>query len=131
MKEQKRYWLVINYETELLAESEEEACVDIRMGNTIVEEATVIAKELNSHDDWKKLINQARIEARRESSLNIILKQLCYKMKDFSLIFHGLPTDLQEKVDRLSLEDLENLSIESLKINSLDQLKELLSTYSI
>ena len=126
MREKKRYWLVINYETELLAENEEEACMNIRLGNTIVEGATVVAKELSPNQDFRKLINQARREARRESALAIILKQLAYKMDNYSLIFNGLPKDLQKKVDSLSEEELENLSIESLKINSLDELRNYL-----
>ena len=46
MSELKRYWVVIHYETEIEAETEWEACHEIRLGNTIVENATLIAKEL-------------------------------------------------------------------------------------
>ncbi len=35
MTELKRYWVVIHYEIELTAENEEEACFNIRLGNTI------------------------------------------------------------------------------------------------
>ncbi len=46
MSELKRYWVVIHYETEIEAETEWEACHEIRLGNTLVENATLIAKEL-------------------------------------------------------------------------------------
>ncbi|MEQ8959568.1 MAG: hypothetical protein RLP02_16875 [Coleofasciculus sp. C2-GNP5-27] len=41
MSESKRYWVVIHYETEIEAETEWEACHDICLGNTIVENATL------------------------------------------------------------------------------------------
>jgi Domain of unknown function (DUF4351) len=128
MSELKRYWVVIHYETELAAENEEEACFNIRLGNTIVEEAAISARELPADDgDCRESLEQARIEARREAAIAIIVKQLCHRMKDYTLLFNGLPADLQTQLDRLTLEQLENLSIEALQFSTLDDLRHFLN----
>lgn len=127
MNELKRYWVVIHYETELTAENEDEACFNIRLGNTIVEEAAISARELPAEGDFRALLQQARIEARRESAIAIIVKQLCHKLNDYTLLFNGLPADLQTQLDRLTLEQLENLSIEALQFSTLDDLRHYLT----
>jgi hypothetical protein len=127
MNELKRYWIVVHYETELTSKDEGEACQDICMGNTIVEEATIFVKELPPDADYQALLTQARVEARRESSISIIIKQLCHKMNDYSFIFNGLPTAEKAKLDALSVEQLENLSIAALQFSSLDDLREYLA----
>jgi Domain of unknown function (DUF4351) len=127
MSELKRYWIVVHYETELTATDEGEACQNICMGNTIVEGATIAAKELPPDADCQALLAQARVEARRESSISIIVNQLCHKMNDYSLIFNGLPTAEKAKLDTLSLEQLENLSIAALHFSSLDDLRDYLA----
>jgi Domain of unknown function (DUF4351) len=128
MTELKRYWVVIHYETELTAENEEEACFNIRLGNTIVEEAAISARELHADDgDCREPLEQARIEARREAAIAIILRQLCHKINDYVLLFNALPSDLQTKLDHLTLEQLENLSIEALQFSTLDDLRHYLT----
>lgn len=123
MHDTKRYWVVIHYETELTAVSADDACHNIRMGNTIVEEATIIARELPDEADHQALLNQARVEARREAAISIIVKQLCHQMHDYTLLFNGLPADLQAKLDGLTLEQLETLSIDALQFSTLDDLR--------
>lgn len=127
MSELKKYWLVIHYERELEAENEEEAYVDIIMGNTIVENATIVAQELCKDTDVKKSISQMRIEARKQAAISIITTQLYYKIEDYSLINKGLPKDILDKINCLSLEDIENLSIEILTMTSLDDLRNYLN----
>jgi Domain of unknown function (DUF4351) len=127
MSELKRYWVVIHYETELTAENEGEACFNIRLGNTIVEEAAISARELSRDGDFRALLQQARIEARREAAIAIIVKQLCHKMKDYTLLFNGLPAELQTQLDSLTLEQLESLSIEALQFSTLDDLRHFLN----
>ncbi|MDY7024646.1 MAG: hypothetical protein SWJ54_25415 [Cyanobacteriota bacterium] len=58
MTDSKRYWIVIHYETELTAETEDEVYESIIMGNTIVEEASIQAQEISSDGDTKALITQ-------------------------------------------------------------------------
>lgn len=123
MPDTKRYWVVVHYETELTAVSADDACQNIRMGNTIVEEATIVARELLDEADHQALLNQARIEARREAAIAIIVKQLCHKMHDYTLLFDGLPVDLQVKLDGLTLEQIETLSIDALKFSTLEDLR--------
>jgi len=106
----------------LSAENEFETNHNIHISNHIIKKTTLVAKEITTAN-FRELLNQARIEARREAAIAIILKQLCYKMDDYSLIFHGLPAFLQTCVDSLSLEQLENLSIEALQMASLDDLR--------
>ena len=123
MPDTKRYWVVIHYETELTAASADDACQNIRLGNTIVEEATIVARELPDEADHQALLNQARIEARREAAISIIVKQLCHKMYDYTLLFDGLPIDLQAKLDDLTLEQIETLSIDALQFSTLEDLR--------
>lgn len=125
MSNSKRYWIVIHYETELMAETEDKAYENICLGNTIVEEASIVAQEISSDADLKALITQTRLTARQEAALSIIMTQLYYKLQDFSLLRNGLPPEIQTQVEVLSLEQLEDLSIAALNFNSLDDL----STY--
>jgi hypothetical protein len=64
MTELKRYWIVIHYETELTAETEDEVYENIIQGNTIVEEASIAAQEIPSDADIKALITQTRLNVR-------------------------------------------------------------------
>jgi|GEM_PF-2274064 len=64
MSDLKRYWIVVHYETELTAETEWDACHNIRLGNTIVEEASIAAQEISSDADIKALITQTRLTVR-------------------------------------------------------------------
>ncbi|EAW33694.1 MAG: hypothetical protein WAN66_25935 [Limnoraphis robusta] len=64
MSDLKRYWIVVHYETELTAETEWDACHNIRLGNTIVEEASIAAQEIPSDADIKALITQTRLTVR-------------------------------------------------------------------
>ncbi len=127
MTELKRYWVVIHYETELAAENEDEACFNICLGNTIVEEAAISARELPPDGNFREILQQARIEARREAAIAIIVKQLCHKMQDYTLLFNGLPAELQTQLDHLTLEQLENLSIEALQFSTLEDLRHFLN----
>ena len=118
----KRYWIVIHYETELTAETEWDACHNIRLGNTIVEEASIAAQEILSDADIKALISQTRLTVRKEAALDIILWQLYYKLQDFSLLRDGFPPAIQARVEALSVEQLEDLSIAVPNLNTLDDL---------
>ena len=123
MSDLKRYWIVIHYETDLTAESEWDACHDIRMGNTIVENASIIAREIPDDADTEALITDTRLAVRKEAAISIILRQLSEKLQDYSLLFDGLPPDIQKKLEMRSLEEIENLSIAVLDFNSLDDLR--------
>lgn len=123
MSDLKRYWIVIHYETDLTAESEWDACHNIRLGNTIVENASIIAREIPSDADTEALITDTRLAVRKEAAISIILRQLSEKLQDYSLFFDGLPPDIQTKVEMRSLEQIEKLSIAVLDFNSLDDLR--------
>ncbi len=127
MSELKRYWLVVHYEREIEAEDEQDAYVNICMGNTMVENATILAQELDEDTDLTTSISQLRIEVRKQAAISIIVHQLSHKIQDYSLIYQGLPQDILDKVNSLSLQDLENLSIEILTINDLDDLRNYLN----
>lgn len=127
MSELKRYWLVVHYEREIEAEDEQDAYVNICMGNTIVENATILAQELDEDTDLTTSISQLRIEVRKQAAISIIVHQLSPKIQDYSLIYQGLPQDILDKINSLSLQDLENLSIEILTINDLDDLRNYLN----
>ncbi|MDY6782862.1 MAG: DUF4351 domain-containing protein [Cyanobacteriota bacterium] len=122
MSELKRFWVLVHYETELTAENEDEACLDILMGNTIVEGASLVVQELSSDADAREAIARSRAKVRKKSALAIIIRKLCYKLKDYTWMFEGLPAEIQAKVDELSLEQLEDLSIEALEFSSADDL---------
>lgn len=125
----KRYWIVVHYETELEAENEDEAYLNIRLGNRIVENATIVAKELPCEDEdvgLKEIINSAKLEARREAALSILLTQLAYKTKDYSLILEKLsklPPSRQQQIQALSYEQLECLSIDAIEFKNLADLE--------
>lgn len=128
MSELKRYWIVVHYETELTAETEWDACHNIRLGNRIVEEASITAQEISFNGDIKALITQTRLTVRKEAALAIILNQLYHKLQDFSLLANGLPPEIQAQVEALSIEQLEDLSIAVLNFNSLEDLSAYLQT---
>ncbi|MBE9146595.1 DUF4351 domain-containing protein [Planktothrix mougeotii] len=128
MSDLKRYWIVVHYETELTAETEWDACHNIRLGNTIVEEASIAAQEISFNGDIKGLITQTRLTVRKEAALAIILNQLYHKLQDFSLFANGLPPEIQTQVEALSVEQLEGLSIAVLNFNSLEDLSAYLQT---
>ena len=128
MSELKRYWIVVHYETELTAETEWDACHNIRLGNRIVEEASIAAQEISFNGDIKALITQTRLTVRKEAALAIILNQLYHKLQDFSLLANGLPPEIQAQVEALSIEQLEDLSIAVLNFNSLEDLSAYLQT---
>jgi len=130
----KLWRVVVLYEGEVYGKDEFDAHVNIRLGNTIVENATIVPieqaddedEEIEDFEDFKERLRQARIEARRQAAIRIVLKQLAHKTKDYSLRFNP-PKDLESSLDRLSLEQLETLSIDSLQMNSLDDLKAYLA----
>jgi hypothetical protein len=130
MSESKRYWVVIHYETEIEAETEWEACHDICLGNTIVENATMIAKALPTEaGGGKKVIEEARIEARKKEALSIVLRQLADQTGNYSLLLDGLSSltsQMRSQLQNLSLEQLETLSLEALNFSTLDQLQSYL-----
>jgi len=128
MSDLKRYWIVVHYETELTAETEWDACHNIRLGNRIVEEASIAAQEISFNADIKALITQTRLTVRKEATLAIILNQLYHKLQDFSLLANGLPPEIQAQVEALSIEQLEDLSIAVLDFDSLDDLSAYLQT---
>lgn len=128
MSELKRYWIVVHYETELTAETEWDACHNIRLGNRIVEEASIAVQEISFNGDIKALITQTRLTVRKEAALAIILNQLYHKLQDFSLLANGLPPEIQAQVEALSIEQLEDLSIAVLDFNSLEDLSAYLQT---
>ncbi|CAD5990344.1 hypothetical protein PCC9214_05773 [Planktothrix tepida] len=128
MSELKRYWIIVHYETELMAETEWDACHNISLGNRIVEEASIAAQEISSNADLKALITQTRLTVRKEAALAIILNQLYHKLQDFSLLANGLPPEIQAQVEALSVEQLEGLSIAVLNFNSLEDLSAYLQT---
>lgn len=128
MSELKRYWIVVHYETELTAETEWDACHNMRLGNRIVEEASITAQEISFNGDIKALITQTRLTVRKEAALAIILNQLYHKLQDFSLLANGLPPEIQTQVEALSVEQLEDLSIAVLNFNSLEDLSAYLQT---
>lgn len=122
MSELKRYWIVVHYETELTAETEWDACHNIRLGNRIVEEASIAGQEISFNGDIKALITQTRLTVRKEATLAIILNQLYHKLQDFSWLANGLPPEIQSQVEALSVEQLEDLSIAVLDFDSLEYL---------
>lgn len=130
MSKPKRYWVVIHYEAEVSADTEWDACHDIRMGNTIVENATVIAKALPAEDGvCKELIQEARREARLEAALSIVLRQIAHKTGNYALLWVQsalFAPDVQDKLQKLSLQQLENLSVEALEFLTVDDLKSYL-----
>ena len=128
MSELKSYLIVVQYETELTAETELDAFHNIRLGNTIVEEASIAAQEISFNGDIKALITQTRLTVRKEAALAIILNQLYHKLQDFSLLANGLPPEIQAQVEALSIEQLEDLSIAVLNFNSLEDLSAYLQT---
>jgi hypothetical protein len=128
MSDLKRYWIVVHYETELTAETEWDACHNIRLGNRIVEEASIAAQEISFNADIKALITQTRLTVRKEAALAIILNQLYHKLQDFSLFANGLPPEIQAQVEALSVEQLEDLSIAVLDFNALEDLSAYLQT---
>ncbi|CAC5339811.1 MULTISPECIES: DUF4351 domain-containing protein [Planktothrix] len=128
MSELKRYWIVVHYEIELTAETEWDACHNIRLGNRIVEEASIAAQEISFNGDLKALITQTRLTVRKEATLAIILNQLYHKLQDFSLLANGLPPEIQAQVEALSIEQLEDLSIAVLDFDSLEHLSAYLQT---
>ena len=128
MSELKRYWIVVHYEIELTAETEWDACHNIRLGNRIVEEASIAAQESSFNGDLKALITQTRLTVRKEATLAIILNQLYHKLQDFSLLANGLPPEIQAQVEALSIEQLEDLSIAVLDFDSLEHLSAYLQT---
>ncbi|WP_254173230.1 DUF4351 domain-containing protein [Planktothrix pseudagardhii] len=130
MSDLKRYWIVVHYETELMAETEWDACHNIRLGNRIVEEASITAQEISFNGDIKALITQTRLTVRKEAALAIILNQLYHKLQDFSLLVNGLPPEIQAQVEALSIEQLEDLSIAVLNFNSLEDLSAYLQTHN-
>ena len=128
MSELKRYWIVVHYEIELTAETEWDACHNIRLGNRIVEEASIAAQEISFNGDLKALITQTRLTVRKEATLAIILNQLNHKLQDFSWLANGLPPEIQAQVEALSVEQLEDLSIAVLDFDSLEDLSAYLQT---
>ncbi len=128
MSDLKRYWIVVHYETELTAETEWDACHNIRLGNRIVEEASIAAQEISFNADIKALITQTRLTVRKEATLAIILNQLYHKLQDFSWLANGLPPEIQAQVEALSVEQLEDLSIAVLDFDSLEDLSAYLQT---
>ena len=128
MSDLKRYWIVVHYETELTAETEWDACHNIRLGNRIVEEASITAQEISFNGDIKALITQTRLTVRKEATLAIILNQLNHKLQDFSWLANGLPPEIQAQVEALSVEQLEDLSIAVLDFDSLEHLSAYLQT---
>ncbi len=134
MSESKKYWVVIHYETEVIAETEWDACHEIRMGNTIVENATLIAKELPSQEGgFKELIQQARIEARKEEAISIVFRQLAHRTGNYSLLWDkssSLAPDIQSQLEKLSLEQLELLSLDALEFSTVDELKMYLDKFT-
>jgi hypothetical protein len=128
MSDLKRYWIVVHYETELTAETEWDACHNIRLGNRIVEEASITAQEISFNGDIKALITQTRLTVRKEATLAIILNQLNHKLQDFSWLANGLPPEIQAQVEALSVEQLEDLSIAVLDFDSLEDLSAYLQT---
>lgn len=135
MSESKRYWVVIHYETEVKADSEWDACHNIRMGNTIVENATLIAKELPASDGvYKELIQEARRESRKEVALSIVLRQIAHKTGNYALLWDqsaSLAPEVQDKLQKLSLQQLENLSVDALEFLTVDDLKSYLDDLSL
>ena len=121
--------MVVHYETEFEAENEDDAYLNIRLGNTIVEKATVVAKELPESvegERLKALIDEAKLEARREAAVSILLTQLAYKTKDYSLIWEKLSklAPLRRgQIQALSLEQLERLSIDVIEFSSIADLE--------
>jgi hypothetical protein len=134
MCESKRYWVVIHYETEVKAENEWDACHEIRMGNTIVENATIIAKELPDQDGgFKELIQEARREARKEEALSIVLRQLAHRTGNYSLLWDKSSSQalhIQSQLQKLSLEQLELLSLDALEFSTVDELKIYLDKFT-
>lgn len=130
MSEPKRYWVVIHYETEVSADTEWDACHDIRMGNTIVENATVIALALPAEDGGcKELIQEARRAARKEAALSIVLRQIAHKTGNYALLWDqsaSFAPEVQDKLQKLSLQQLENLSVDALEFLTVDDLKSYL-----
>ena len=121
--------MVVHYETEFEAENEDDAHLNIRLGNTIIENATVVAKELPESaegDRLKALIDEAKLEARREAAVSILLTQLAYKTKDYSLIWEKLSKlapPRREQIQTLSLEQLERLSIDAIEFSGIADLE--------
>ncbi|NEQ86301.1 MAG: DUF4351 domain-containing protein [Moorea sp. SIO2I5] len=136
MTELKRYWMIVHYETEFEAENEDEAYHDIRLGNTIIENATVVAKELPESlegDHLKEIINEAKLEARREAAVSILLAQLARKTEDYALRWEGLSKltpQRQEQIEALSVEQLESLSIDAIAFSSMADLEGWLDRFS-
>jgi Domain of unknown function (DUF4351) len=129
MTQLKRYWMVVHYETEFEAQSEDDAHLNIRLGNRIVEEATVVAKELPESAEGnrlKALIEEAKLEARREAAVSILLTQLAYKTKDYSLMWERL-SKLEplrrEQIRALSVEQLERLSLDAIEFSRMADLE--------
>lgn len=121
--------MVVHYETEFEAESEDDAYQNIIMGNTIVENATLVAKELPElaeSDRLKALIEEAKLEARREAAVSILLAQLAYKTEDYSLMWERL-SKLEplrrEQIQALSVEQLERLSVDAIEFSRMADLE--------
>ena len=130
MAEKKRYWMIVHYETEREAENEEDAYFGIIMGNTVVENATIVAREIPAtveDDCFQEIIQQARQDARHQSALSVILHQLAYKTEDYGIIWEGLSSRspaVHAKLQALSLAQIEHLSIDALSFSTLDDLEQ-------
>jgi Domain of unknown function (DUF4351) len=132
MTQLKRYWMVVHYETEFAAENEDEAYQNMIMGNRIVENATIVAKEL------PELLEGARLkdtidEARLEAAVSILLAQLAHKTKDYSLMWERLSklaSHRREQIQALSVEQLECLSIEAIEFSGVSDLEDWLDQFA-
>ena len=127
MSKLKKYWVVVHYEREIEAEDELDAHLNTYMGDTIMRNATFLAQEFDEDTDLTTSITKQRVEVRKQTAISIIVHQLYHKIQDCSLISKGLPQDILDKVNSLSLQDLENLSIKILTINDMDELKNYLN----
>jgi Domain of unknown function (DUF4351) len=136
MTQLKRYWMVVHYETEFAAENEDEAYQNMIMGNRIVENATIVAKELPELLEGARLkdtIDEARLEARREAAVSILLAQLAHKTKDYSLMWERLSklaSHRREQIQALSVEQLECLSIEAIEFSGVSDLEDWLDRFA-
>lgn len=131
MSESKRYWVIVHYETEIEAETEWDAALEIRMGNTIVENATVITLELPPDEgEFNELIQQSRREARKEEALSIIFRQLAQRTGNYSLLWErssSIAPHIQSQLQQLSLEQLELLSLDALQFSTIEELETYLA----
>lgn len=93
-------------------------------GSKLAENASLsFAERVPDRAEFKRQVRQARLEARKNSAIRFIESSLRFRREQVNPNFLDLPPELRERVVNLSLDRLEELSIDVLWIQSFDELE--------